>query len=78
KSGYLSQDEDAFKSARCRSRSNAITIHCYGEYSAHTDNIKNITYISENGHDNNCGLHDTKWFLYEGKKEHQDIYQAPY
>ncbi|CAF2760027.1 unnamed protein product [Rotaria sp. Silwood2] len=78
KSGYLSEDEHAFKSAGCRSNSNTIAVHCYGEYSADADNIQNITYISENSHDNNCGSIETKWFPYEGKKERQDVYQAPY
>ncbi|CAF1158039.1 unnamed protein product [Rotaria sp. Silwood1] len=78
KPGYLSEDKHAFKSARCRSNSNAIAVHCYGEYPADADSIKNITYISENGYDNNCGSLETKWFPYEGKKERQDIYQAPY
>ncbi|CAF3683859.1 unnamed protein product [Rotaria sp. Silwood1] len=70
--------EHAFKSAGCRSNSNAIAIHCYGEYPTDVDSIKNITYISENGHDNNCGSLEIKWFPYEGKKERQDVYQAPY
>ncbi|CAF4844033.1 unnamed protein product [Rotaria sp. Silwood1] len=78
KPGYLSEDEHAFKSAGCRSNSNAIAIHCYGEYPTDVDSIKNITYISENGHDNNCGSREIKWFPYEGKKERQDVYQAPY
>ncbi|CAF3905157.1 unnamed protein product [Rotaria sordida] len=78
KPGYLLEDEHAFKSAGCRSKSNAINIHCYGEYPTDADNIKNITYISENGHDNNCGSLETKWFPYEGKKEREDVYQAPY
>ncbi|CAF1253878.1 unnamed protein product, partial [Rotaria sordida] len=78
KPGYLLEDEHAFKSAKCRSKSNAIAIHCYGEYPVDADNIKNITYISENDHDNNCGSLETKWFPYEGKKERQDVYQAPY
>ncbi|CAF1273298.1 unnamed protein product [Rotaria sordida] len=70
--GYVSEDEHAFKSAQCRSSSNAIA------YPADVDNIKNITYISENGHDNNCSSLETKWFPYEDKKERQDVYQAPY
>ncbi|CAF4222087.1 unnamed protein product, partial [Rotaria sordida] len=62
KPGYLLEDGHAFKSVGCRSNSNAIAIHCYGE----------------NGHDDNCGSLETKWFSYEGKKERQDVYQAPY
>ncbi|CAF5002761.1 unnamed protein product, partial [Rotaria sp. Silwood1] len=48
------------------------------KYPTDVDSIKNITYISENGHDNNCGSLEIKWFPYEGKKERQDVYQAPY
>jgi len=76
--GYHSADKDAFQSAGCRVDPNAIPVHCYGEYPADSDNIGNLTYMSENGYDNKCGSLETKWFPYTGKNERRDVYQAPY
>ncbi|CAF3377567.1 unnamed protein product [Rotaria socialis] len=78
KPGYMPEDEEAYQNAGCRPNPNAISIHCTGESAADTANIQNITYISENGHDKNCGSLDTKWFPYQGKIDRQDVYQAPY
>jgi sodium/potassium-transporting ATPase subunit beta len=70
--------EKEFYGKTCDPKSNAIAVHCYGEYPADVDNIGSILYHSENGRSKKCGSLETKWFPYQGKQDRQDVYQAPY
>lgn len=72
------QEEKAIYAKTCKHKQRSIAIHCQGEYPADEDNIGNITYISENTMDDQCGSLDVSWFPYEGKRNRRDVYQAPY
>jgi len=62
----------------CGERSDAVAVHCYGEYPADVDNIGRLSYYSESGFHPTCGSLQTKHFPYRGKRDRQDVYQAPY
>lgn len=76
--GAASADKAAFQAAGCPQKSDAVAVHCYGEYPADVDNIGSISYISEGDQNDKCGSLKTSWFPYEGKVNRKDYYQAPY
>jgi sodium/potassium-transporting ATPase subunit beta len=78
KPGTTPQEKGAYQNTGCQQRSDAISVHCYGEYPADVDNVGNLTYISEDNVNDKCGTLQTKWFPYEGKYDRRDFYQAPY
>ncbi|CAF1036208.1 unnamed protein product [Rotaria magnacalcarata] len=71
-------DDEQSHTPPCKTKANAVSIHCHGEYPADEDSIGDITYYSEDGEDKQCGSLSTDWFPYEGKVNRQDVYQAPY
>jgi len=77
KPGCQPEEKESYRNA-CDHKTNAIAVHCYGEYHADADNIGPLNYISEYGMNYRCGSLDTKWFPYKGKRDRRDVYQAPY
>lgn len=76
--GASSDDKAAYKTTGCVNKDGAAAIHCSGEYAADIDSIGNITYISEDGTSDKCGILAKTRFPYEGKVDRRDVYQAPY
>ncbi|CAF0722638.1 unnamed protein product [Rotaria sordida] len=55
-----------------------IPVRCMGEYLFDQEMLGNVIYYSESGSSDVCGSIDIKHFPYNGKKNRNNVYQAPY
>ncbi|CAF0790598.1 unnamed protein product [Didymodactylos carnosus] len=78
--GRTSDDHKEGKNPCTDDSTDAIQIHCHGEYAADQDNIGELLYHSETEDSSACGTirTDTGRFPYRGKVDRRDVYYQPY